>query len=58
MIAASDFHSEYFGAGYDNEPKRRFEDIYWGRRTYRQSQGMEEEQIILDSFFSHAGKNE
>lgn len=56
MIAASDSYSEYFGAGYDNEPKRRFKDIYWERRTYRQSQGMEEEQILLDSSFSHAGE--
>ena len=38
------FHSDVkqWGAGYDNEPKRRLEDTYWERRAYRHSLGLTE----------------
>jgi hypothetical protein len=38
------FHSDVkqWGAGYDNEPKRRLEDTYWERRAYRKSLGLTE----------------
>jgi hypothetical protein len=53
------FHSDVnqWGAGYDNEPKRRLEDMYWERRAYQYSQGLTESLPRWDMATGHEFKD-
>jgi hypothetical protein len=53
------FHSDakQWGGGYDNEPKRRLEDMYWERRAYRYSQGLTESLPRWDMATGHEFKD-
>jgi hypothetical protein len=53
------FHSDakQWGAGYDNEQKRRLEDTYWERRAYRYSQGLRERLPRWDMATGHEFKD-
>jgi len=57
MVALLHSDSNQFGAGYGIEPKRRLEDIFWERRSWRHAQGVVQSVPNWDMASGHEFEN-